>query len=228
MGFVLLAWILRFFPNLAFAKWLAESPLRLLWLVPLTFWAQFHMGSGEDGVFGPATAVFLKPDWAKLGYYAIFFGYGALCFQHGGFHKKVGCFWPLHLTFAAVAFTLALILIEEKDQDWNYSWISLYSALFVWLMIFGLIGSFRKFFSRENPKVRFVSDSTYWLYIAHLPLIQILQFWVAEWSLPSFLKLIFVCLITTLLLLLSYRYLIRYSLIGTMLNGKRYKTNETL
>ncbi|HBJ60206.1 MAG TPA: hypothetical protein DDY76_00550, partial [Opitutae bacterium] len=115
VGFVLLAGILRFFPKLAFAKWLAESPLRLLWLVPLTFWAQFHMGSGEDGVFGPATAVFLKPDWVKLGYYAIFFGYGALCFPHEGFHKKVGRFWPLHLTFAAVAFTLALLIIEDKD-----------------------------------------------------------------------------------------------------------------
>ncbi len=227
VGFVLLAGILRFFPKLAFAKWLAESPLRLLWLVPLTFWAQFHMGSGEDGVFGPATAVFLKPDWVKLGYYAIFFGYGALCFPHEGFHKKVGRFWPLHLTFAAVAFTLALLIIEDKDQDWYYGWISLYSALFVWLMIFGLIGPFRKFFSKENPQVRFVSDSAYWLYLAHLPLIQIIQFWVAEWSLPIFLKLSFVCVITTLLLLLSYRYLIRYTLIGTMLNGKRYKTNAT-
>ncbi|HAY75217.1 MAG TPA: hypothetical protein DCY32_06050 [Opitutae bacterium] len=227
VGFVLLAGILRFFPKLAFAKWLAESPLRLLWLVPLTFWAQFHMGSGEDGVFGPATAVFLKPDWVKLGYYAIFFGYGALCFPHEGFHKKVGRFWPLHLTFAAVAFTLALLIIEDKDQDWYYGWISLYSALFVWLMIFGLIGPFRKFFSKENPQVRFVSDSAYWLYLAHLPLIQIIQFWVAEWSLPILLKLSFVCVITTLLLLLSYRYLIRYTLIGTMLNGKRYKTNAT-
>jgi hypothetical protein len=28
-------------------------------------------------------------------------------------------------------------------------------------------------------------------------------------------------------LLLSYRYLIRYTLVGTMLNGKRYKTNGT-
>lgn len=226
LGFVLIAGILKYIPNVGFLKWLAESPLRLLWLVPLTFWAQFNMGSGEDGVFGPATAVFLKPDWIKLGYYAIFFGYGAICFPHKGFHEKVGRFWPVYFAFATIFFIAVLPIIENKDEGSNYEWISLLSALFVWLMIFGLIGWFRKLFSRENPRVRFVSDSAYWLYIAHLPLIQIIQYWVSDWPLPSFIKLIFVCIVTTVLLLLSYRYLIRYTVIGTLLNGKRLKTYD--
>ena len=226
LGFVLLAGILKYIPNIGFVKWLAESPLRLLWLVPLTFWAQFNMGSGEDGVFGPATAVFLKPDWIKLGYYAIFFGYGAICFPYRGFHEKVGRFWPVYFAFATIFFITVLSIIEKKDEGLNYEWISLLSALFVWLMIFGLIGWFRKLFSRENPRVRFVSDSAYWLYIAHLPLIQIIQYWVSDWPLPSFIKLIFVCIVTTVLLLLSYRYFIRYTVIGTLLNGKRLKTYD--
>ncbi|MBP51567.1 MAG: hypothetical protein CMI27_00300 [Opitutae bacterium] len=227
LGFVVLAGILKYIPNLGFSKWLAESPLRLLWLVPLTFWAQFNMGSGEDGVFGPATAVFLKPDWIKLGYYAIFFGYGSLCFPYKGFHEKVGRLWQVQLSLAVLVFTLALLLMEDKDEEWNYGLISLCSALFVWLMIFGLIGRFRKLFIRENTKVRFVSDSAYWLYIAHLPLIQIIQFWVSNWTFPIFIKLIFVCVVTTSLLLFFYRFFIRYTVIGTLLNGKRFKKNES-
>ena len=226
VGFLLLMGILKFIPRSGFVKWLAESPLRLLWLVPLTYWAQLNMGSGEDGVFGPSTAVFLKPDWIKLGYYAIFFGYGAICFPHKGFHEKVGRFWPVYFALATIFFIAVLPIIEKKDEGSNYEWISLLSALFVWLMIFGLIGWFRKLFSRENPRVRFVSDSAYWLYIAHLPLIQIIQYWVSDWPLPSFIKLIFVCIVTTVLLLLSYRYLIRYTVIGTLLNGKRLKTYD--
>jgi len=226
-GFLILVWIFKFMPNFGFGNWLAESSLRLLVLIPVTYITQFYMGSGEDGVFGPATAVFLKPDWIKLSYYGIFFGFGALCFLHKDFHQKVGRLWPLYIFFAAIAFVLVLPFLEDRDKGWNYEWISLCSAIFVWLMIFGLIGLFRKFFSNESPKIRFVSDSAYWLYIGHLPLIQIIQFWVSEWSLPSFIKLIFVCIITTILLLLSYRYLIRYTLVGTMLNGKRYKTNGT-
>lgn len=226
VGFLLFMGILKFIPHFGLVRWLAESPLRLLWLVPLTYWAQLNMGSGEDGIFGPATAVFLKPDWIKLGYYAIFFGYGALCFPHQGFHEKVGRLWPVYFGLATVCFVAVLSIIENKDEGLNYELISFYSALFVWLMIFGLIGSFRKLFARENPKVRFVSDSAYWLYIAHLPLIQLIQFWVSDWSLPSFIKITFVCLITTVLLLISYRYFIRYTVIGTLLNGKRYPPNE--
>ena len=228
VGFVFFAWVLKFLPDIGLAKWLAESPLRLLWLVPLTFWVQFHMGSGDDGVFGPATAVFLKPDWIKLGYYAIFFGYGAICFPYNGFHEKVGRLWPVYFGLATILFIAILFIIENKDEGSNYELISLYSAIFVWLMIFGLIGLFRKMFSQENKKVRFVSDSAYWLYIAHLPLIQIIQFWVSDWPLPSFPKLIFVCIVTTVLLVLSYRYFIRYTVIGTLLNGKRYINNEAI
>ena len=227
LGFVALAWVINFVPNFGFAKWLAVSPLRLLALIPITYMTQFYMGSGEDGVFGPATAVFLKPDWVKLAYYSIFFGYGAICFPFTDFHQKVGRFWPVYLFFAAIAFVLALPFLEDRDKGWNYEWISLCSAIFVWLMIFGLIGLFRKFFSNESPKIRFVSDSAYWLYIAHLPLIQLIQFWVSEWTMHSLFKLLFICTISTALLLFSYRYLIRYTLVGTMLNGKRYKINGT-
>ena len=221
LAFVLVASVVKFVPMPKLAKWLAESPLRLLWLVPLTYWAQYSMGGGgEDGLFGPTTSVWLEPDWIKLSYYGIFFGYGALCFRHKGFHEKVGRFWPIHLFVSVVVFLTALILMETKDMEFRYEIISLCSALFVWLMIFGLIGVFRTFFSGESLKIRFVSDSAYWLYIAHLPLIQVLQIWVSEWPVSSVFKLVFVCLVTTALLLLSYRYLIRYTPIGTMLNGK--------
>ena len=228
LTFVLLASVLKFVPLTGFSKWLAESPLRLLWLVPLTFWAQYSMGGGgEDGFFGPSTAVWLEPDWIKLGYYAIFFGYGAICFQYMGFYEKVGRFWPVHLLVSVVVFVTALSLMEGTDFEFRYEIISLCASLFVWLMIFGLIGVFRKFFSRENPKIRFVSDSAYWLYVAHLPLIQVVQIWVSQWPVPSLIKLVFVCLVTTALLLLSYRYLIRYTPVGTMLNGKRTKSSMT-
>ena len=217
LAFVITANILKLLPLPGFSRWLAESPLRLLWLLPLTYWAQYSMK--ED--FGPMTAVWLEPDWIKLGYYSIFFGYGAICFGHAGFHEKVGRFWPIHFLISIGIFVVALTLLERRDLEWRYELISICSTLFVWLMTFGLIGAFRKFFSGENPRIRYLSDSAYWLYVAHLPLIQVVQLWVAEWPIPSLIKTVFVCVFTTALLLLSYRYLIRYTWVGTMLNGKR-------
>ncbi|GIS29028.1 MAG: hypothetical protein CM15mP130_0580 [Verrucomicrobiota bacterium] len=52
-------------------------------------------------------------------------------------------------------------------------------------MIFGLIGLFTNFLAMKTLKIRFVSDSAYWLYIGHLPLIQLVQFWTSDWSLPE-------------------------------------------
>jgi glucan biosynthesis protein C len=70
-----------------------------------------------------------------------------------------------------------------------------------------------------------LSDSAYWLYLAHILVLQIIQIWVAEWPLPSLLKFVFVCITATGLLLLSYRHLIRFTWVGTMLNGKRHRAD---
>ena len=47
-------------------------------------------------------------------------------------------------------------------------------------MIFALIGLFRRYFSGENARIRYISDSAYWLYLAHLPLIQLIQVLVRD------------------------------------------------
>ena len=78
-------------------------------------------------------------------------------------------------------------------------------------MILGFIGFFRKFFAAENLRIRYVSDSAYWLYLAHLPLTQALQIWMSDWYVPSLIKIIMICVLTTGTLLLMYEYLIRYT-----------------
>lgn len=94
-------------------------------------------------------------------------------------------------------------------------------------MTFGMIGLFRKVCSSENKTVRFVSDSSYWLYLAHIPLLFPLQALLSPLDISAFIKMPIVCLITTGLLLLSYRYMVRYTWLGTMLNGKRLPETST-
>ena len=90
-AFLILSHLLGGSPLKKIAEWVVSSPLRMIFLVPITYWSQFFMK--ED--FGPSTDVWLAPNWTKLGYYGIFFGYGALCFGNKVFTKKFGKFWPL-------------------------------------------------------------------------------------------------------------------------------------
>ena len=69
--------------------------------------------------------------------------------------------------------------------------------------------------------MRYISDSSYWLYVAHLPLILVAQAVVMTWPMPAIAKITLVCVVTSALLLASYQLFIRYTPIGTMLNGPR-------
>ena len=93
-------------------------------------------------------------------------------------------------------------------------------------MIFGFIGFFRAFFSGENPRIRYLSDSSYWLYIMHLPLLMFIQALISTWDMPSILKFLLACAGTTLTLLVIYEWGVRYTCIGTLLNGKRTRNKS--
>ena len=83
------------------------------------------------------------------------------------------------------------------------------------------MGLFRRVLRREHAWVRYVSDSSYWLYVMHVPLVIAAQAIVASWPLPSFVKFVFLSGVVTAILLLSYQLFVRYTWIGLILNGPR-------
>ncbi len=91
-------------------------------------------------------------------------------------------------------------------------------------MIFGLFGLFRRLLSVERRGVRYLSDSAYWLYLAHLPLIIAGQAWIRGWDIPASIKFIGLCVVSAALLLVSYQLFVRYTPIGWLLNGPRTPT----
>jgi len=233
-GFAAVAWVARKLNWKPVPDWFVASPLRLLWLVPLTFVPQFFMVTD----FGPDTAASVIPWPPMLAYYAVFFGFGVLCHGQEAFEKKIGHRWPLSLLLAIPALLLALhwyelrgsLFVASESNELshllhNNLLCSLFAVIYAWLMVFGLIGLFRRFFPGGNQRIRYVADSSYWLYVMHLPPIMLLQIWMADWPWPSALKFLVICAVSTAVLLVIYEYAVRYTWVGTMLNGKKTRFN---
>jgi peptidoglycan/LPS O-acetylase OafA/YrhL len=83
------------------------------------------------------------------------------------------------------------------------------------------MGMFRSLLARENRTIRYLSDSSYWLYLAHLPLCIAAQAVIHSWPLSVWIKWPLLTILLTGFLLLTYHYLVRYTPIGTLLNGPR-------
>jgi hypothetical protein len=83
------------------------------------------------------------------------------------------------------------------------------------------MGLFRRYLSGENPAIRYLADSAYWLYIAHHPLVALLQSLIRPWDLSPMLKWLILSTSLIGVLLITYHYLVRSTWIGWLLNGRR-------
>jgi len=221
IGFALVVWIAKKRKMKPWPAWVVASPLRWLWLVPLTLVPQLCFWQS----FGPDTFTGIIPWPPKVLYYAVFFGFGALCYGHDEFEEKVGRYWYLCFLVAIPVLLFGLCWLHMRK---TYGFkpeiqvvLSLCIVMYTWLMIFGCIGFSRVFFSRQSKVIRYISDSSYWLYLAHLAPLMCLQIMLSRWDIPSFPKFIFYCVFTIGILLLIYEFAVRYTFIGTLLNGKR-------
>ena len=198
---------------------------RILWSLPvLSVLPQLAM---VEGGFGPDTSEGLIPAPQVLVYYACFFGFGALAYDQRGrggepLMDVVGRRWAIQLAVGTVVlFPAGLALLEGL---WSAS--ALLQIVFAWTMSFGLIGLFRRFMSGARFRVHYLSDASYWMYLAHLPLVFVAQGIVARLGLPALVDFVVMCVAVTAALLVAYRYVVRYTFVGRLLNGRRTRAAD--
>lgn len=194
---------------------LVASPLAPLWLVPLTLLPQAFMGLFTPA-FGPDTSTSLLPQPHLLAYFGLFFAHGALLLLGGDDDDRVGRRWGLALAAAILlCFPAGLATMGSPLAT------ALPQVLYAWLMCFAAIGLFRRLVPGESGTWRYLSDSAYWLYLVHMPLLIVLQRAIAPWDLPGTVKFLLACGAATAILLASYQLVVRHTPLGTLLNGPR-------
>ena len=135
-------------------------------------------------------------------------------------------FWWMLAVGVLVLFPLGLIL-QGSTATGAKIVAAIFQVSFAWFMSFGMIGLFHRHFQEQRSWVRYLSDSSYWQYLAHIPLIIYVQYLVRDLPLPSVVKVVIIFVATTSVLLLSYQFFVRNTWLGVLLNGRRHSQSES-
>jgi peptidoglycan/LPS O-acetylase OafA/YrhL len=95
-------------------------------------------------------------------------------------------------------------------------------SLALWLLIFAILGLFDRHLSRPSRSMRYICDSSYFLYLAHMPVLIVFQLLLLPVDAPPLLKMPVALAGTTVVLFAMYHYGVRSTFIGAGLNGRRY------
>jgi glucan biosynthesis protein C len=188
---------------------------------------------GWLGVRTPDSSLVTNPQ-ALIGF-GTAFGFGWLLHRQIDLIKILERRWLLNLVLATVliaaSFFLAIASVQQP-RPVNFETIRLAGAacyaLAIWTTTFAAIGVALRFLSGFSPARRYLADASYWLYLIHMPIVMALQVAVSQLDWPWPVKFAAIMLIALPLMFASYQFLVRYSFIGALLNGRRTRPGKQI
>jgi peptidoglycan/LPS O-acetylase OafA/YrhL len=219
----------------ACANWLGrivESRWRpFLLAVPTTviLWAG-HSQIGLDAILDRQNS--FLPEVFRLVHNSVFFAVGVML--HRARHR-LGLLASYSWTYLIVSCPVFLARARLVDLDLRAPlvgldalWLAGTGALFTWLITFGFLGLALGMLDRRRASLSYLADSSYWIYLWHLPIVGLLQVDLFPLTLPAAAKFLIVLSVTTGLGLASYQVLVRYTIIGSWLHGRRERPRAAL
>ena len=177
----------------------------------------------------PVPAVGLVPNLPALIAYGSAFLLGWLMHREQSMLQALAKDWLMYLLVAVLATLAAAFLAGERlhfgmqpTSTFERAGFAIAYVLACWCWCFACLGAAVRFLDRPSPRTRYLSDASYWMYLAHLPIVWMLQAWMLPWPLHWTVKFPLALGLTMILLLASYHWLVRGTFIGVFLNGRRY------
>ena len=173
-----------------------------------------------DGHVEPWTGII--PKVGQILYFTYFFGLGYVIYNNSSFLFK-----HKNQRYCYVLIGIALVVLTNFGRAHIPYW--LYSGLIsiqTNLLILGHIAVFMHLFRKKSAWVRYFSDASYWFYLIHFPIVVILQMALFNIDVSVWLKCILVISVTTCFSIITYEYFVRYTWIGTILNGKKLRNYQ--
>lgn len=177
----------------------------------------------------------LIPNLPAAVQFGLAFGLGWLLHRQAGLLAVMQARWPLNLA-VAVALTASLLaqmgvtpVVTPDQPGLTKAFHAAAYALAIWTWTFAVIGLAMRFLADHSPARRYIADSSYWIYVIHLPIVIFLQAWLSRLDWPALVKFGVVLAIGFAVMFASYELLVRHTFLGGWLNGRRvpWRTHKT-
>ena len=206
----------------AITRGMATHPLGIALLAVPTAWVVWTIG--QWSIATPDQS--LAPYWKVLGVYGGCFGLGWML-RRNDLLTAFSRLTPSRIVIgvASIAVTLWLARYQADPGHPHFQRAQVAAAFtyafMMWSLIMLTLGGFARLIQGSYPIVRYVADSSYWMYLIHLPIVLWLQIAVAELPWHWSIKLTAISTATIAFCLLTYDLFVRSTFIGRILNGAR-------
>jgi peptidoglycan/LPS O-acetylase OafA/YrhL len=187
-------------------KWIGfhiSNPL-ILWMVPMMFLL-------VPGILDPNgrlnTPEYLSPDPIFVVYYGFFFLLGVMLHKSGkqgleSLSRRGWVLFAIGIVSAQIAFGWGLIPTETLMNKFVSHMASFYLA-------FGVIGLFLHFVGAENRVWSYLTRTSYWIYLVHLPIVFAILNLLSRANLSVFFLVFCTFLLSLALSIVSYEVIVR-------------------
>jgi glucan biosynthesis protein C len=175
----------------------------------------------------------LTPDIMALVGYGMAFGLGWLLNRQAQLLLDLQKFWVVYLVAAVAlaAFCLATIGTTPLWAGPNLAGTDrlLYTAAYtvgLWCFVLAFVGAAVRFLSDPHPVTRYLADASYWVYLMHMATVIFFVTLLNPYDWHWTLKLAITVGGSMPILLVTYHYLVRFTWVGAILNGRRHPRPE--
>jgi glucan biosynthesis protein C len=170
---------------------------------------------------------------AVMAVYGLFFLFGAWLRTEHDLLSRVGRHWRICLPLSLLVSGLGVVvwgihlgigvITEAPDPRLRSIGIAVTAGTMAFAVP-GWLGLFLHCFAHPSRAVRFLADSSYWVYLVHLPVVVTFQIWMYDWPWPWWIRWPLINLLAAPILIGSY-WMIRNTWFGRLMQGRPASLN---
>jgi peptidoglycan/LPS O-acetylase OafA/YrhL len=180
----------------------------------------------------PAADKFYPQLWS-FGFYGVLFLAGGVLYKHQQLLSDLFSYQTALLAISVITYVYFYshipaelkVNLAQQSVTWSLSHglLALTEAVIAVYMTLYCLMVGKRLLNTKNRILTFIADSSYWTYLLHIPILLFIQFQLLNLDINMWVKFLLSVSVTLLICFFSYQLLVKKTLIGKLLNGKKNK-----